>query len=298
MFCFCFCSVLVRAFLCVCMHVCVCACACVHVRVCVCSSDRLLRYRPVEDKLCKCGRCKQAAIFVRSASCPSTAAPSPRDIYQYVLAFFLSCQWALGSGWLGGAFGSRVGRAVKPHAHRQTPPGARPHAGPWQPLQPPCPAATCCVSAPSPRGAYALSSVSPSPRTTIRPFLPAQGFTSPGHLVVLGIWAQSCGCDLVCVFLRCQHVGERPRAGGRGLGQRNVFTGSVGPALSLSPSCSAWLGYGRRSCSLSGRARRATGHTWLVPVGLTSAAARPQLQTVPCARARGACEAPGVPLLS
>lgn len=115
---------------CVCACTCVCACACVRVHVCVCSSDRLLRYRPVEDKLCKCGRCKQAAIFVRSASCPSTAAPSPRDIYQYVLAFFLSCQWALGSGWLGGAFGSRVGRAAKPHAHRQTPPGARPPCGP------------------------------------------------------------------------------------------------------------------------------------------------------------------------
>ncbi|KAF3826956.1 hypothetical protein GH733_006815 [Mirounga leonina] len=41
------------------------------------SSDSLLRYCPVEDKLCKCGRCKQAAIFVRSASYPSTAAPSP-----------------------------------------------------------------------------------------------------------------------------------------------------------------------------------------------------------------------------
>lgn len=42
----------------------------------------------MEDKLCKCGQCKPAAIFVRSASCPSTAAPSPRDIYQYVFFLF------------------------------------------------------------------------------------------------------------------------------------------------------------------------------------------------------------------
>jgi hypothetical protein len=41
----------------------------------------------VEDKLCRCGRCKPAAIFVRSASCPPTAAPSSCDIYQYVFFF-------------------------------------------------------------------------------------------------------------------------------------------------------------------------------------------------------------------
>lgn len=43
----------------------------------------------MEDKLCRCGRCQQAAIFVRSASCPPTAAPSASDVYQYVFFFLL-----------------------------------------------------------------------------------------------------------------------------------------------------------------------------------------------------------------
>lgn len=208
--------------LCLCVPSCACACVCVHVRACacgcVCSSDSLLRYRPVEDKLCKCGRCKQAAIFVRSASCPSTAAPSPRDIYQYVCSFFLSCQWALGSGWLGGAFGSHVGRAAKPHTRRQMLPGAQPCVSPRQPLQPPSPAADACLSrtphpAPRLRGSHTLLLCLPVHFSNIPSFhAPAQGFISSGHLVVLSIWAQTCGCDLVCVFLQCQHVGDRPRA--------------------------------------------------------------------------------------
>lgn len=178
--------------LCLCVPSCACACVRVHVRACacgcVCSSDSLLRYRPVEDKLCKCGRCKQAAIFVRSASCPSTAAPSPRDIYQYVRSFFLSGQWALGSGWLGGAVAAMWGelRSRTPAGRRRQEPSpvcapASPSSRPPQLQMPVCPAPRI---PPPALGAHTLSS-SVFPRTSAT-FLP---FThQPTASFPLAIW--------------------------------------------------------------------------------------------------------------
>lgn len=177
MFCFCFCSVLVRA--CVCVRVCACAVQTAS------SANALWKTNSVGVD----GVSRQRS----SSDPPAVHPPLPPLRVTSTSTLFPSSFLAGGlcrSGWLGGAFGGHVGRALWSRA----PPGADTARSP-----------ALCVPAPhQPRprlhtrllhptcGGPSLSLCLPNHFGNTSSFHAlAQGFIPFGHLVVLNISAQS-----------------------------------------------------------------------------------------------------------
>lgn len=166
--------------LCVCVHACVCVCTCVHVCVRVCavqtasSANALWKTNSVSVD----GVSRQRS----SSDPPAVHPPLPPLRVTSTSTFFPFSFLASGlcrSGWLGGAFGSHVGRGLP----SRTPTGrhclagavwrsvALPQPQPEALQPPPSQLQTPVCPAPSPRGAHSLSpSVFPSISATFLPF--------------------------------------------------------------------------------------------------------------------------------